>query len=83
MRKHHFLTLKFHTVYTLILAALFLTTIIIFPDVTLFLAALFLILYVAGNGIIHARKNQLTRDSIIEYGIVAVVALVVLLGALI
>lgn len=82
MKKRHVPTLKFHTVYTIILATALLATLIFFPDVSLFATILFLVAYVAGNGIIHSRKNELSRDSIIEYLVVALVGVVVVLGAI-
>lgn len=81
MKKHHLPTLKFHTIYTLILAGALLATLFFFPDVSLFATILFLIAYVAGNGIIHARKNEFSRDSLVEYLIVALVGAVVVIGA--
>lgn len=82
MKKIHFPTLKFHTIYTIILSVVFLGIILLAPEITLFAAIVFLLLYIGGNGIIHTRKNELTRDSLVEYIIVSLVVLVVLLGVI-
>jgi len=39
----------------------------------------FLILYVTGNGLIHARNNELERDTIVEYFVISVIALIILI----
>lgn len=83
MKKQHLPTLKFHTIYTIVLSLVFAGIIVFVPDITLFAAVFFLILYVAGNGIIHSRNNELRHDSLIEYIIVSLVALVVLFGAIV
>ena len=80
MKKRHVRSLKFHTLYTIGLSVLFLGIILLAPEITLFAAVVFLLLYVGGNGIIHSRNNELSRDSLVEYIIVSLVALVVLLG---
>ena len=81
MRKHHQKTLKFHTVFTLILALICLGIILIAPDLTLVASITVLVVYVAGNGIIHLRNNQLSRDSLIEYIIVGLIVALIVLGA--
>ena len=83
MKKHHVRSLKFHTLYTIALSLLFLGVILLAPEITLFAAVVFLLLYVGGNGIIHSRKNELSRDSLVEYIIVSLVALVVLVGVIV
>lgn len=80
MKKRHIPSLKFHTLYTIGLSVIFLGIILLAPEITLFAAVVFLLLYVGGNGIIHSKKNELSRDSLVEYIIVSLVALVVLLG---
>lgn len=82
MRKRHHVSLKFHTGYTLVLAIIFVAVIIFKPDIALAGSMVFLILYIVGNGIIHSRKNVLSRDTIVEYCIVSAIALVVLIGAI-
>jgi len=49
---------------------------------TLSLALLFLVLYIAGNGMIHNRNNTLSKDAIIEYILVSLVVLVIIIEAL-
>ena len=56
---------------------------IIEPQFSLAVAMGFLLLYVAGNGIIHTRQNKLERDTLIEYVILSVIALVILIDAMI
>jgi len=51
-------------------------------EATLSAAAVFLILYVTGNGIIHTRNNELSRDTLIEYIILAFIALILLIGTI-
>jgi hypothetical protein len=81
MRTRHHPTLKFHTFYTLALVAVFIAVLIFIPDIILAASIVLFVLYVGGNGIIHARKNQLTRDSIIEYILVSVMVAMLVAGA--
>lgn len=82
MKKAHYSSLKFHTIYNLTLATVFVIITLIMRDVTLALALLFLFLYIAGNGIIHSRNNTLSRDTLIEYVLVSLVVLVIIIEAL-
>jgi hypothetical protein len=82
MKKLHYKSLKFHTVYSFVLAVVFLIMIIVVPDISLGLAMAFLILYVAGNGLIHTRNNELKRDTLMEYIILSIIVFVVIIGAL-
>ncbi len=82
MRKTQIQRLPFHTWFTIGLAALSLIIMMLVPSATLLVVLAFLLFYVGGNGLIHARAKTLTRDILIEYVLVAVVALVVLVGAL-
>lgn len=82
MRKQQHRSLKLHTLFSIILAIVFVVVIAIVPEYSLFGAAGFLVMYVAGNGIIHYKKNRLSRDTLIEYVLVSLAALVVLIGAL-
>jgi len=78
MKKSHYKSLKFNTIYSLILAIIFLVVIIAIPDLMLGVSMAFLILYVTGNGLIHARHNELGRDTIVEYFVISVIALIIL-----
>lgn len=80
MKKIHAPSLKFHTVYSAVLAIILLVTIVVVRDVTLSIAMFVLLAYVIGNGIIHGRKNELNRDSIFEYILVSAIVIVVFLG---
>jgi hypothetical protein len=80
MKKVHIPTLKFHTIYSLVLLAVFLVTIIIVRDLSLGLVGAVLVAYVIGNGIIHGQKNEITRDAILEYILVSLIVVVVFLG---
>lgn len=82
MRKHHLHTLKFHTIYSIAVSLLFIIVIAIFPDITLAAAIIFFVSYIAGNGLIHSKKNTLHKDSVIEYLLVAIAVFVVVVGAL-
>lgn len=82
MNPIHHATLKFHTIYSLIIATAFITMMLLLRDIALGLALLFLFLYIAGNGIIHSKNNKLSRDMIIEYVLVSLVVLVILLDVL-
>ena len=81
MKKIHFPSLKFHTIYSIILAVLLIAILFFAPDISLFAVIVFMILYVGGNGIIHSRTNELSRDALIEYIIIATIVLVVAIGA--
>jgi hypothetical protein len=61
---------------------LFLVILLFNRSFTLGIAMVFLAAYVIGNGIIHIRHNELKRDTVLEYSIVAVIALVLLIGVL-
>lgn len=74
--------IKPHGIFTLALAAVLILAIALVPEYSLFAASGFLVLYVSGNGIIHYKRGQLSRDTLIEYCLVAAAALVVLIGAL-
>lgn len=63
------------------LALSFLSIVLVAKDVSLVVAMLFLVVYVVGNGIIHTKYNELKRDTLIEYGLVALVVTIVLIGA--
>lgn len=64
--------------------ALIFTSIIVFVrDIALSVAMVLILLYVAGNGVIHTRNNQLSRDAFIEYVIISVIVLVVVIGAVV
>lgn len=72
---------RFHTWFTVCLALISLALIFFVPNISLFVALIFLILYVAGNGLIHVQNKTFTRDIIIEYALVAAVVLIVVVGA--
>ena len=80
MKKQHHSSLKLHTIYTLLLIAVFGVLLLFVRDMTLGVAMLFLALYISGNGIIHARKNVLHRDTLLEYLLVGIITLVLLIG---
>lgn len=81
MKKQHHKTLKFHTIFTLILVLVCIVTVALKPDWILAVSCALLIAYVAGNGIIHSRKNELSRDSLFEYLIIAAIAGLIIVGA--
>lgn len=72
--------LRFHTIFSVCLSAIFLIILLINRDITLGVTMLFLAAYVIGNGIIHMRHKELTHDTILEYFIVSVIVLVLLVG---
>ncbi len=82
MKKIHVPTLKIHTIFNVIVWALYLTIILIYTDATLIISTVFLLVYITGNGLIHSRKNQLSRDTLIEYIILSLIALIILADAL-
>jgi uncharacterized membrane protein len=82
MKKKHVSSLKFHTTYSVVLALVFVIIVIFVRDIALIAAMVFLFLYVAGNGIIHSKKNELTRDTILEYIIISIIVLVVIIGSI-
>lgn len=83
MKKAHIPTLKIHTIFNLVIGVLYLAIIACYPSITLAMSTFFLLLYVAGNGLIHSKKNQLNRDTLLEYIILSVVALIILANAII
>lgn len=81
MKKIHLPSLKIHTIFSLALAVVLLAVIIIAPSISLFAVALFVVLYISGNGIIHSKKNELKRDTLVEYILVSIIVIVVVIGA--
>lgn len=82
MKKIHHPSLRLHAIYSIVLSVVFLAILIFVRDIALGVSMLFLVLYVVGNGIIHTRKNELKRDTLLEYVLVSAIVLVVLLGLL-
>ena len=82
MKKNNYKSLRFNTIFSLTIAIIFLIIIINYPDILLGIAMVFLILYVAGNGLIHAKYNNLNHDTLVEYIVVSIIALIVLIGAI-
>lgn len=80
MKKQHRSSLKFNAIYSLILSVVFLLIILFAPEMTLGVAMVFLVLYIIGNGIVHTKNNELTRDTLFEYMIVAIIVFVIILG---
>jgi hypothetical protein len=77
MKKKHHSSLKFHTIYSIVVSIIFLVIILLIRDITLGLTMTFLVLYIVGNGIIHAKKNELNHDVLLEYIIVSIIVLVI------
>lgn len=82
MKKMHLKSLKIHTIFNVIVWTLYLTIIFIYTDATLIVSTVFLLIYITGNGLIHSHKNQLSRDTLIEYIILSLIAFVILADAL-
>lgn len=82
MKKHHAKKLKFHTLFSVLLVIIFLTVLFFVRDVSLAIIMLFLAIYIAGNGIIHSKYNELKRDTVVEYLIVSGIVIIVVIGAL-
>lgn len=83
MKKIHLPSLKFHTIYSAILAVVFLIIAIFVRDIILSAAMLIVVLYVAGNGIIHSKKNEITRDALLEYIIVSAIIIVIVVSVIV
>lgn len=82
MKPKHFRAMKFNTIYSVSLAIVSVALLLLFPDISLIIACAFLVLYVAGNGVIHWHHDTLSRDAIVEYIILSLVAVVLVVGAL-
>ena len=82
MKKIHIPTLKLHTIFNAVVWVLYLTIIFIYTDATLIISTVFLLIYITGNGLIHSRKNQLSRDTLVEYIILSLIAFVILADAI-
>lgn len=83
MKKVHVRTLKFHTIYSFILAIVFLIVALFVRDAMLMATMFLVLLYIAGNGIMHRRKNQLSRDSVVEYAMVSTIVIVMIIGVIV
>ncbi|MDB5160450.1 MAG: hypothetical protein JWO99_713 [Candidatus Saccharibacteria bacterium] len=81
MRKQHVGKLKLHTIFTIVITGLFLIVLAFVRDISLAVAMLFLAVYIAGNGIIHIRHNELARDTIIEYILIGIIATVLFVSS--
>lgn len=80
MKLKHHKSLKFHTAYSIFLAVVFIVIIALVHEVSLGVSMGFLAFYVIGNGIIHAKKNELNQDSVVEYVLVSAIVLVLIVG---
>jgi hypothetical protein len=67
--------------YSIVISVIFLVIITSVRDITLGAAMIFLLLYIIGNGIIHIKNNELTRDTLIEYLLVSTIVLVIIFSA--
>lgn len=83
MRKVHHNSLKIHTVFNIIIWTLYSLILVFNSNATLIISVIFLLIYITGNGLIHSKKNQLSRDTLVEYIILSAIALVILVNALI
>jgi hypothetical protein len=81
MKKQHYRKFKFHTIFSIILSTTFLIVLLFVRDLSFGIAVIFLCAYVIGNGIIHVKNNELSRDTIIEYIIVSMIAAIVIIGS--
>lgn len=81
MKKEHQKSLKIHSIYNLLIAIIFIVLIIVKREIALTISALFLLFYIAGNSFIHSKKNLLDRDTLIEYIILSIIAIVILTSA--
>jgi membrane-anchored protein YejM (alkaline phosphatase superfamily) len=82
MKSKHHKSLKFHTIFSIMLSIIFIAVLLINQDITLFTSAVFLLIYITGNGLIHSKTNKLSRDTMIEYIILSIIALLILLGTI-
>lgn len=82
MKKTHIKKLKFHTLFSIFVAIAFICVLLISRDLILGLIMLLLFLYIAGNGIIHTKSNELKKDSLLEYILVSLIVLVIIYSAL-
>lgn len=80
MKKIHHKSQKFHTIYNIIICTIFVIIIIFYHNISLVASTVFLLFYVTGNGLIHATKNELNRDTILEYMILSIIALIILVN---
>lgn len=83
MKRKHYRSLKIHTVYNVIISITFVVVILLEHDASLLAATVFLLFYLAGNGIIHTNKNKLDHDTLIEYILLSGIALLLLFNALV
>lgn len=67
--------------YTIALGVISLLILWLKPSIALFAVLGMLLFYIAGNGIIHVRSKNVSKDIIIEYSLVALVVFFVLVGA--
>lgn len=81
MKKLHHKSLKLHTIFSAVIAVALLATLGIARDASFAVVAIIALVYITGNGIIHAKYNVLTRDTVIEYVLVAVIVIVLLVGS--
>jgi hypothetical protein len=82
MKAHHRKTHWVHTVFSIFILGVLTALIVIKNDIpTLVLAGLFGV-YVAGNGLIHAHRDDFKPEVLVEYILLAAAVFIVLASAL-
>lgn len=82
MKAHHRKTHWIHTVFSISVLGILAAIILIKNDIpALVIAGLFGV-YVAGNGLIHARRDDFKPEVLIEYILLAAAVFIVLASAL-
>ncbi len=75
-------SLWINTVFSIIMSALIVGIIVVRRDLPALIVALLIASYVLGNVYIHFRRNDLNKETVLEYVLVAVAVFIVLASAL-
>lgn len=71
-----------HTAFSLALCAVLLAIVVVRRDVPGFMLGGLIVVYIAGNTLIHYMHKDFHKETLLEYILIGTAVLVVLLGAL-
>jgi uncharacterized membrane protein len=74
-------SLWYHSAFSLLLCTAMVGLIVVRRDIPTLLIVATVLVYVAGNTLLHMRRHDFRKETFYEYVIVATAVLVVLLGA--
>lgn len=82
MRVAHRKTWWMHSALTVVLCTVLLVLLLVNPTPSMLLIVSFLVVYLLGHTILHAKRSDLNKETVLEYGLIAAAVFIVLSGAL-